>query len=242
METTIDILKRYFDKKAKSSFAYQTQTLPFITVSRETGAADIRFLKDLLQAINETDTGKTKEWIMFGKESLGILINDKSITKSIDEYLPEQKIPELQAMLEQLFGVHSSIQKIVKEVSHSIMKIALMGETILIGRGANHITKHFHGGLHIRFIASMNQKISDVQKLYADKFENFDFKNAKKYIEEIDKNKREYIKKNFSEDIAEPLNYSLIINLSKLTEKETINIICRQIIEIRNNLKINKHG
>jgi len=170
METTIDILKRYFDKKAKTPFAHQAHTLPFMTVSRETGAADIRFLRKLLQAINEADTEKTKEWIMFGKESLGIVINDKSITKSIDEYLPEQRIPELQAMLEQLFGVHSSIQKIVKEVSHSIMKIALMGETILIGRGASHITKHFQGGLHVRFIASMNQKISAVQELYADKF------------------------------------------------------------------------
>ena len=236
METTIDILKRYFDRKALTAMSRNTQVLPFITISRQAGAADIKFLKDLLNALNEYDAGKTKEWNMFGKESLGIIIQDKSITKSIDDFLPEKKIPELQSMLEQLFGVHSSIQKIVKETSHSILKIASMGETVLIGRGSNHITKHLPGGMHIRFISSIEHRISNIMQSFEGKPEGQNPKCARKYIEDEDKNKKDYVKKNFNEDIENPSYYSMVINLSRMSEEDAIDIICHHIVGLRRKL------
>lgn len=239
MESSIDILKKYFDKKTISdSFLISRQQSPFITISRETGSINEEsFLKQLIENLNEKDRGREKEWVMFGKRNLEWVISDIWFNKSLEEFLPEKKIPEFQSILEQLFGIHTSIQKIVKEVSHTILKIASLGETIIVGRGGNIITKHIPGGLHLRIISSLEKKISNIQRIYKNDISKLDKLSAKKMMQEEDKDKMDYVKKNFNVDISDPLHYSLVINLSKISEEEAINIICCEISEIRKKLK-----
>ncbi|MCX7834364.1 MAG: cytidylate kinase-like family protein [Ignavibacteria bacterium] len=231
---TFNKLKEYFDKRAKLFKVPVSEKMmsecinPFITISRETGAGEITLGEKLVSYLNKYDKAKTAEWLLLDKNLLEKVSEDHKISTGILNSIPEKKIPEVQGMIEQFFGLHPSMSKLNKKVSETIIKLATMGGVIIFGRGANIITRNLTNGLHIRLISSLEKKIENIRSFF-----NLDKVNAIKFIKQEDKDRENYIRKNFNKDIKAPELYSMIINLANIDIDDAVVIIAEQAIRMR---------
>ncbi len=229
---TFERLKEYFNKRlliGNKNFSEKGFiTNPFITISRETGAGGITIGEKLVSYLNHYDKQRKSDWALFDKNLLERVSEDHKLSSDIINLIPEKKIPELQSLIEQFFGLHPPMSEINQKVSRTIFRLAAMGCVVIVGRGANIITRKFKTGLHIRLISSMEKKIENIRNIF-----NLDRINAIKFIKKEDKDRENYIKKNFSKDIKDPSLYSLVINLSYIDSDDAVRIIGEQAIRMR---------
>lgn len=227
-------LKEYFNKRAQigksdaGELELKYTSQPFITISRETGAGGITIGEKLVSYLNKYDTQRKCDWVLFDKNLLEKVSEDHKLSSEIINLIPEKKIPEVQGVIEQFFGLHPSMSKINKKVSETIIRLATMGCVIIVGRGANIITRKMKNGLHIRLISSLENKIENIRNIF-----NLDRTNALKFIKQEDKDREDYIRKNFNKDIKSPELYSMIINLAFIEVDDAVKIIGDEAIRMR---------
>ena len=182
-------LKSYFNRKALQGEGKEIKKVeviePFITISRETGAGGISLGEYLIQYLNIFDTQRKKDWMLYDKNILEKVTGDNVLSREIENLIPEKKIPELQSIFEQVFKLHPSQQTVVHKISRTILQIASMGNAIIVGRGANIITKGLKCGLHIRLISSMDKRIRYIQDVM-----KLDKIHAAKFIGQEDKDRK----------------------------------------------------
>lgn len=231
-QTSVKALEEYFKRKIsyhEESYAGKTFIPePFVTISRETGAGGIHFGELLAQFLNSFDNTRKNEWKSFEKNLVDQIAQEHDIPVEMAKYIPERKISEMQDVLEQLFALHPSEESMIRKASNTILHLAMLGDVILIGRGANIITRHLTGGVHIRLIDTLERKIKNIQDIFS-----IGKSEAAKFIREEDKGRKLYIKKFFSSDIEDPSLYSLVINLSLISTHNSIRLIGEEIKRIR---------
>ncbi|MBN1634391.1 MAG: cytidylate kinase-like family protein [Ignavibacteria bacterium] len=231
-DKSFENLKSYFNRKTFHGTGKEIKKVeviePFITISRETGAGGISLGENLVSYLNIFDTDRKKDWMLYDKNILEKVLSDNVISREIENLIPEKKIPELQSIFEQLFKLHPSTQTIVHKISRTILQIASMGNAIIVGRGANIITRELKCGLHIRLISSMDKRIKQIQEIM-----NLDKVHAAKFIENEDKDRKQYIWKNFSREIDDASLYSIVINLAKINIEDAVRIIAEEAKDLR---------
>jgi len=223
--TGIEILEEYVGRllsKHETEKTTARNTKPFITISREAGAGGFDFPGRLLDRINSSSGDEV--WGLFDKNILEKVIDDNELPKELARYMPERKIPEMQTVIEQLFGLHPSEHKLIHKITLTIYHLAYHGNIILVGRGANIITSGLKHGLHLRLIEPFEKRVA-----HACEYFNLDKAEAKKFIEAEDKGRREYIKKYYSKNIEDGSLYSIIINFGRTDRDGVIRILSKLV-------------
>jgi len=231
-QTSVKAFTEYFERKLEShkdSYTNKsTLSEPFVTISRETGAGGIHFGELLVQYLNSNDRLRKNEWKSFERNLVERIAQEHNLSVEMAKYIPERKISEMQDVLEQLFALHPSEESMIRKASNTILHLAMLGDVILIGRGANIITRHLAGGVHIRLIDTLERKIKNIQDIFS-----IGKSEAAKFIREEDKGRKLYIKKFFSSDIEDPSLYSAVINLGRISTDDAIQIVGEEIIRKR---------
>jgi cytidylate kinase len=231
-KSSLEPFRKYFDKqisfKKENLYKDEYTAEPFITVSRQTGAGGLVFAQKLQEYLNRNDTAAKKNWTMFEKELINKVIEEHNLSAEVAPFLTEKNMSELQAVLEQVYGLHPSKRSMVHKISSTILNIANLGNAIIIGRGANIITRNLSNGFHIKLIASLHKRIKNIQD-----YLQVDVTKAKKIIEQGDREKKEYFRKNFSKNIDDPLHYSLVANMDYIDMDNLVEIIGNGLIKNR---------
>ena len=166
------------------------------------------------------------------KDILEVVLEEHNLPKEISKYMPERKISEIQDVIEQLFGLHPSEYKLIKKVSDTILHLSHLGNIVLVGRGANIITRNNINGIHIRLIDSFDNRSGNIQRYFGlSKVE------SAKLIEKEDSGRAAYVKKYFNKDINNASQYSLVLNFEFLTVEDAIRLICHEVVRLRNRIK-----
>jgi cytidylate kinase len=105
------------------------------------------------------------------------------------------------------------------------MRLAQIGNVILVGRGANIVTKELENVFHVHLVGTLEKRIKRAQEVF-----NLDEKAATKYIKQKDKSRRRYIKDNFDQDMDNPLLYHVVINTDLVQYNEAARMIGNEII------------
>ena len=92
-----------------------------------------------------------------------------------------------------------------------IEEFAKTKNAVICGRGGQCILRGEKNCLHVRIVASLEDRIERAIKV-----KKVDPKKAKKIVEEIDNRRRAYIKHYYHEDCRDPKLYHLILNSSKV--------------------------
>lgn len=214
------------DKQPQQAFKH---VKPFVTISRESGAGGSLAAEKLIQFLNENDFNKECKWTLFDKNIIEKVIEQHNLPENFKNYFSEKKISEIQSAFEQLMGLHASITKLTTKICSTILNLASMGNVVIVGRGANILTRNLPGGFHVRLIAEFEWRIKRVEMLY-----NYDRAQAVRYIENIDSGRKEYVKKLFSKNIHDPLLYDIVIKTNSWTIDETAEIIGRSVLNKKN--------
>lgn len=213
------------------------QIRPFVTISRETGAGGTSVGEELVEYLNSNDYSKGDvKWTLFDKNLIEKVIEDHKLPEVFKHYLSEQTISGIQDTFERLMGLHQGISMLASKTCNTIISLASIGNVVIIGRGANILTKNLPGGFHIRLIAEHEWKINQAETIL-----HKSRKEAIKFIEEEDIRRKEYVKKIFNKNVEDPLLYDMVIKTSSITFSEAARIIgSRVLLYTENQLRLLK--
>lgn len=237
----VDLSKSYlFCQLKRSEIAgsdgYHPRLLPFITISREAGTGESNITQMLLEELGKSQHQSECPWTLYDKDLVKRVIDDYNL-RAMQGILPEKKFSDIQTMFEELFGLHPTKREMAHNISKTILKLADMGNAIIVGRGSFYITRHHSNGLHIRLIGSVQKRTKHMIEEY-----NLGVKQAEEYIKKEDMQRYDYVKKLFGVDLKEPHYYDLIINTDRITQREIVTMICEHVQMLKEKLALIYHS
>ena len=199
---------------------------PFITISRQAGAGGSILGEKLIDFLNRNRISQSRYWTLFDKNLIALVIEEHHMPDEFKHYIGEKKFSELQSVFEQICGLHPAISKLMTKTCRTILNLAAIGYVVLIGRGSNILTHSLPGGFHVRLIADMKVRLYNIEQNY-----NLDKKEAQKFLEQEDINRKEYVKKLFNKDIDDNLMYDMIINTGKVPYETAAELIGTRVLK-----------
>lgn len=197
---------------------------PVITISRMAGAGGHAVASKLVEYMH-LYTPTHCEWVVFDRDLVKKALEDHHLHKRIADFMHEGNKSIFTDTLEELLGLHPSAWTLVEYTTETILRLAHMGNVVLVGRGSSVITGKLPTAFHIRLIGSLEKRTARVQEVY-----NFDEKAALQFIKKEDEGRRLYLKNNFDKDINDPLLYHLVINTDLVKYEEAARCVGDEVI------------
>ncbi len=215
-------------EKAKAS-DQPKKLAPFVTISRQAGAGGITVGEKLVAYLQQHDKEALCPWTLFDRNLISQVLNEHNLAQEFAKFMPEDKVSEVKDMVEELFGLHPSEWTLVHKTSQTVLHLAQMGNAIIVGRGANVITRKFlSSGFHVRLIGSLPMRIRHIQDYY-----HLTRDEAAEFIKKEDGGRSRYLKQNFDQDINDPLLYNVMINTDFISYDDAAQMIADQVLRSR---------
>lgn len=215
-------IEHHFGKKGK------TPSKPAITISRSEGAGGLTVSSELVKYLQEKTTSR-EEWTVFDQKLVVKVLEVFNLKGHVGTFMKEEHKGTVTDAFEEFIGLHPSSWSLVERTNSTILRLAQIGNCILVGRGANLVTKDMPNVFHVRLIGSVEKRIEQAMKAF-----NYDEKEAAKYIKKKDAGRKRYIRDNFDADIDDPLIYHIVINTDLVTYQEAARLIGSEVIRRHN--------
>jgi hypothetical protein len=197
-----------------------------ITLSRQTGAGAWEIAPRLAKILAETGPPHGKPWAVFDRELVERVLKEHDLPAKLAEFMPEDKISYVQNAVEEMLGLHPPTLELVGKTTDTILRLAAVGNVILIGRGANIITRRLQHVFHVRLVGSVEARIRRLQRRF-----QFEETQARAFIEKTDRGRQRYLKEYFRADINDPLLYDLTINTDRIAGEPAAELIAVAALE-----------
>jgi cytidylate kinase len=184
---------------------------PFIAISREAGAEGEAVAREL---------GVQLGWRVFDKELLDFLAQQCHLDRESLTLLDETSVTWFDESVLNLMKPHLPTQD---DYVRRLVKIAvvelLQGPAVLVGRGMPAVLPR-QRGLAVRVIADEADRLARVQA-----GRGLDEKAARRFIADTDSARRDFVRRHFHVDPADPLLYDLTVNTSRFSVPGTTAVI-----------------
>ncbi|HEY5895587.1 MAG TPA: cytidylate kinase-like family protein [Chthoniobacterales bacterium] len=228
MKTSLfDKCRTYLLAQAAIPPALPSEPSRTITISRETGAGAVtigQVVADYLQARQKEGQSP---WAVFDRNLVEKVLEDHGLQKTLAEHMPEDVASRVRSVVEEILGVHPAPGTLVDATSHTILKLASLGNVVLVGRGSHLITAQLKHVFHVRLIAPLEQRIAHVETYYS-----LSHDDAVHFTHKTDRARARYVREHFKSDVSDPLHYHLTINTERLSFNETARIIGDAVLNI----------
>jgi hypothetical protein len=195
---------------------------PAITISRQAGAGSRPVAEALIRRLEQDTEGP---WTIVDRDLVATVLEDHHLPAELARSMPEDRVSEVADTLDQLFGLRPSTWTLVRKTSETILRLAEMGNVVIIGRGANLITKNLDQAFHVRLIGSTPVRVHHLMEV-----KHLDEHDAAEYLREEDARRRRYVRKYFEEDIDQPLLYHLVLNTDRFTYRRAGEVIAEAVL------------
>lgn len=182
-----------------------------VTLSRQTGAGAWRVAEHLADYLNRCAPAAGSPWTVFDKTLIEKVLQDHNLPTKLARFLPEDRVSAIDDIMQEVLGLHPSSTTLLEKVTETILKLAELGNVILIGRGSNVITAGLPHVFHVRLVGTIERRVERVQSRY-----QLDPKAAREYLERADRGRQRYLKEYFQSDIENPLLYDMVINTDRI--------------------------
>src|SRR5262249_1159340 len=159
-------------------------------------------------------------WTVFDRNLVEKVLEDHHLPQRIGKFMPENWISEIEDTIDELFGLHPPAWILVRQTAETILRLARLGNVILIGRGSTIITAKLRHVFHVRLVAPLENRIKQIQKS-----DQLDRNGAIELIRREDRGRKRYLKRYFKKDVGDPLLYDLTINTGMTGFDEAARII-----------------
>ena len=191
--------------------------IPIITISREPGSGGRIVAKQLAEKLKLD---------LFHQEILHELARSADVSAKLLETLDEKGLSVLEDWISSLvYERHLWPDQYLQHLMKVIGTIGKHGRAVIVGRGANFILPP-DNRVRIRVVAPQITRIQNVAK-------NFKVSEdeARRRVIRTESDRRAFIRKYFNADIANPINYDLIINTGTLSIDEAVDIIIAAVAQ-----------
>ena len=212
---------------AARSAARSESGAPFraVTISRQCGSGALAGAEKLAECLQAHAPAGARPWTVFDRNLMEKVLEDHNLPKRLAKFLPEDRTSELQDILDELFGLHPPSWTIVRQTSETILRLAELGNVIVIGRGGNVVTAKLPGVLHVRLVAPIEQRVEHLHK-----YNGMSIPAARKFRLREDLGRERYLKKYFHADIEDPLLYHMVLNTGLLSPDQAAQIIADAVL------------
>lgn len=216
-------IERHFGLKGKET--PEQPEKPAITISRAEGAGGLTVSSELADYL-KARTPTHEEWTIFDQNLVVKVIEDYNLKRRVGDFMKEGHKGTVTDAIEEFLGLHPSTWTLVQRTNATILRLAQLGNVILVGRGGNIVTGDMETVFHVRLVGSLEKRVEQAQKVF-----NYDKKTATNYIKKRDAGRKRYIKDNFDKDIDDPLLYHLVINTDLIKYEEAARLIGDEVIK-----------
>lgn len=193
---------------------------PVITISRQAGSGAHVVAGALLAELQAGDPEASPPWTIFDRDLVERVLNDHDLPKRLAEFMPEDRVPGITDTIDELLGVHPPTWTLVRKTADTILRLAEIGNVVVIGRGGNVITDRLDQAFHVRLVGSMPRRIKHLQDYF-----HMDPAEAAEYVRDRDAARKRYVAKYYGKDIDDPLQYHLVVNTDRVTYGEAARLI-----------------
>lgn len=192
---------------------------PYVTISRESGAGGSSLARALAMRLNADHPGD-KQWTVYTGNLIEELLQNNQLSPRLARFLPEDKIPELSAVIGELVGLHPNLWDLVQKTNAFIRHLARVGHAIIVGRGANFATTDIEHGVHLRLVSPVDFRARHMASL-----QQMDEADAVTYNAKRDHARERYVRTHFDANIANPNAYDLVIDTSRVHLTEATELV-----------------
>jgi hypothetical protein len=218
--------RKYIESHQKVSLEkYKHPHGPCITISREVGAGADIISEKICERLQRTAKDEYVKWTLFDKNLIEKVLEDHNLPEKLTEYLEEDKITEINSVVNELLGIYPAAWLLVQKTAQTILQLASMGNVIIIGRGSNIVTAHMQNVFHVRIVAPLEDRINRIQELF-----KFSRKEATERIKKDDAIKKHYLKHHYHKNIDDKYLYHIIINTHLTSYEDAAEIISTHVV------------
>jgi cytidylate kinase len=203
--------------------SYADKTVPHpraVTISRQAGCGALMVAEKLAARLQTHSPKSAPPWTVFDQNLMNKVLEDHNLSARLAKFLPEDRMTELQDIVDEVFGLRPSSTTVVQHTAETILRLAELGSVIMIGRGGNIITAKIPDTFHVRLVAPLEQRVEHSCKAY-----NMKPRQAREFCEREDLGRARYMKKYFNADINDPLLYHMVINTGLISYAEAARLI-----------------
>ena len=201
--------------------------VPFITISREPGAGAWTLAERLVDALNRDDPGE-QQWTRWDRELVEKVAADFQISDRLVESLEKSHHSWLGDFLASLaFNEGPDLadeQRIFRKVASTVRALAQTGRVILVGRGGVFLTRQMPGGIHIRLVAPLEQRITNMAELL-----NVTRDQAEKTVREMTRLRDAFYRRYWPQEPLSPYLFTATLNTAALPPETAVRVIVEMV-------------
>lgn len=199
--------------------------LPTVTISRQAGCGALIVAEKLAALLQARSPKGAPPWTVFDRNLMEKVLKDHNLPARLAKFLPEDRMTELQDVMDEVFGLHPPSWTVVRQITETILQLAELGSVILIGRGGNVITAKLPNVFHVRLVAPLENRVEHAQEYY-----KMTKKAAREFCIKEDRGRSRYLKKYFDADVDDPLLQHLTINTGLVSYDEAARLIAEAVL------------
>jgi len=191
-----------------------------LTISRQSGSGAHEIAEQLAARLQPLVQTTQRPWTVFDKDLVTRVLEDHHLPARMAEFIPEDRITELQDAVQELFGLRPPSWTLIQHTSETILRLVELGDVILIGRGANVVARSHPEVLHVRLVGSEEMRamrIADARKISR--------KAALEALRKEDRGRARYLKKYFDADVEDPRLYHMVFNTDMVSQPQVVNVL-----------------
>jgi len=207
--------------------AVETGVRRAVTISRQAGCGGVIVAEKLANYLQQHSPSPHTAWTVFDRDLMNQVLADHKLPAHLEKFLPEDRVSAIEDTLADIFGVRPTSHTVVQQTAETIMKLAALGNVILVGRGGTIVTAKLPHVLHVRLVAPLDER---VERICRD-----DHKSpaeARKFCLEEEHARARYLKTYYNADINDPLHYHLVINTSRVGYENTARMIGEAVLRL----------
>jgi cytidylate kinase len=197
---------------------------PVITISRQAGAGAHAVAEELAGRLQPSMSRDAPPWTIFDRDLVDRVLEDHDLPARLAAFMPEDAAARIAETVDQLFGVHPPSWVLVRKTADTILRLAHIGNAIVIGRGGNMVTAGLPFAFHVRLIGSVDRRTQYLQEHL-----HLDSRGAKEYLRAQDLGRGRYVRTYYGADIDDPLRYHLVINTDRVPYPEAAQMIAEAV-------------
>jgi cytidylate kinase len=199
-----------------------------VTISRQAGCGALAVAEKLARYLQEHSPKNPIPWTVFDRNLMEKVLEDHDLPTRLAQFLPEDRVSYLEDIMTDLLQAYPSSQTVVRQITETILKLASLGNVILIGRGGNVITARLPNIFHVRLVAPLEERVDHSYESYG-----MTKTEARKFCLREDLGRERYLKKYFHADINDASLYHLVINTGLVGYDNTAKLIGDAMLNLR---------
>ncbi len=189
-------------------------TLPFVTITSQSGAGGNLLARQLLEKIEQCDSDNPalQGWRIFDKSMCQQVLTREHLETSMNDMLDEKYHSQIAEFVMGIFGDQGMQNIAYVRLSRFLRAVASFGKVIILGHGGAMSTRGLAGANHLRLVAPLPARVARMAPVL-----NMDEAQTLREIQQRDRDRQRLWKTHYQIDSSDPEHYDLVCNTDRIS-------------------------